>query len=469
MRASLSCVCALAVLTLAACPTDEPIDETSSTLPLDTSTTETTAGDGDPGDGDPGDGDGDPGDGDPGDGDPGDGDGDPNAVCGNGVVEAGEACDDGNQEDTDACTNACEDAACGDGIVQAGVEECDVGGETMFCDADCTYAVCGDGYHNMLSEQCDDGNNANDDGCILACQLAACGDGYVNMGVEACDDANQDDTDDCKTDCTAPTCGDGIVWQDNEECDDANQDDTDACLNNCVAASCGDGVLWAGVETCDDGNLDDSDDCPGSCQPAVCGDGYIFIGSEECDDGNQDPNDFCDACTLTGAEVTCGDIQANFNVWGQAAAGVDLRLFTNSTLHWIGCPGNGCAVDTFYCDYDANAHTLQFGTTSGGAMRSVVDRNNQDGDAIPNQNAGCCSNNAMNGICNSPDSNNNGVNVDMVTALCNALGYGFGTIVREVANNSCPEPHAVDPTGHAWDSDFVSSQGFGAEYLCSQN
>jgi cysteine-rich repeat protein len=38
---------------------------------------------------------------------------DPNApVCGNGVVDAGEACDDGNTVDTDGCSNACTVTAC---------------------------------------------------------------------------------------------------------------------------------------------------------------------------------------------------------------------------------------------------------------------------------------------------------------------------------------------------------------------
>ena len=36
-------------------------------------------------------------------------------------------CDDGNQDDNDACTNACAPASCGDTIVQADVEECDDG------------------------------------------------------------------------------------------------------------------------------------------------------------------------------------------------------------------------------------------------------------------------------------------------------------------------------------------------------
>ena len=59
-------------------------------------------------------------------------------------------------------------------------------------------------------------------------------------------------------------------------------------------------------------------------------------------------------------------------------------------------------------------------------------------------------------------------NVDMVQALCASLGYANGTIVRELFNNSCPEPHAVAQDGSEWTSDFQSSQGSGMEYLCFQ-
>ncbi|MEN0060721.1 MAG: DUF4215 domain-containing protein [Myxococcota bacterium] len=51
----------------------------------------------------------------------------PLGTCGNRLVEGEEACDDGNDVDTDACTNVCEAAVCGDGIVWAGQEECDEG------------------------------------------------------------------------------------------------------------------------------------------------------------------------------------------------------------------------------------------------------------------------------------------------------------------------------------------------------
>jgi cysteine-rich repeat protein len=65
--------------------------------------------------------------------------GDP-ADCGNGVVETGEECDDGNMVDTDACVSGCMDAECGDGHIQSGVEQCDDGNTTSGdgCSATCT-------------------------------------------------------------------------------------------------------------------------------------------------------------------------------------------------------------------------------------------------------------------------------------------------------------------------------------------
>jgi cysteine-rich repeat protein len=56
--------------------------------------------------------------------------------CGNGVVEAGEACDDGNRDDGDGCTHRCTLPVCGDGIRSAD-EACDDNNTTAFdgCDA----------------------------------------------------------------------------------------------------------------------------------------------------------------------------------------------------------------------------------------------------------------------------------------------------------------------------------------------
>jgi len=50
--------------------------------------------------------------------------------CGNGALDPGEACDDGNLVDTDACTASCTIASCGDGALHAGFEACDDGNLT---------------------------------------------------------------------------------------------------------------------------------------------------------------------------------------------------------------------------------------------------------------------------------------------------------------------------------------------------
>ena len=40
------------------------------------------------------------------------------ASCGNGELETGEACDDGNEVSTDSCTTGCTIARCGDGTTR---------------------------------------------------------------------------------------------------------------------------------------------------------------------------------------------------------------------------------------------------------------------------------------------------------------------------------------------------------------
>lgn len=157
------------------------------------------------------------------------------AVCGNGTVESGEECDDGNASNNDACLNDCTSASCGDGFVQTGVEECDDGNNVNedSCTNSCTLAECGDGFVQP-GEQCDDGNGINTDACTNACTIARCGDGIVRGGFEQCDDGNLVDDDGCTNACTLPVCGDGIV-QDGEECDGTNAEACDGvCLDDCT-------------------------------------------------------------------------------------------------------------------------------------------------------------------------------------------------------------------------------------------
>ena len=53
------------------------------------------------------------------------GGGEADPLCGNGLVDTNEECDDGNENDNDKCTNTCKLAFCGDGIVETATEECD--------------------------------------------------------------------------------------------------------------------------------------------------------------------------------------------------------------------------------------------------------------------------------------------------------------------------------------------------------
>jgi cysteine-rich repeat protein len=134
------------------------------------------------------------------------------SVCGDGVAEGSEICDDGNQVNTDACPNDCNP------------------GDSFF--------ICGNGIHEP-GEVCDDGNSIDNDACQNDCQAGVtideCRDGAVQSG-EECDDGNSIDTDACRNDCTRNTaffvCGNGI-HEPGEVCDDGNSINTDNCKNDC--------------------------------------------------------------------------------------------------------------------------------------------------------------------------------------------------------------------------------------------
>jgi len=63
------------------------------------------------------------------------------AVCGDGVLQGGESCDDGNGDACDGCSASCGIEACGNGVLECG-EECDLGADNgtpeASCDAACS-------------------------------------------------------------------------------------------------------------------------------------------------------------------------------------------------------------------------------------------------------------------------------------------------------------------------------------------
>jgi fibro-slime domain-containing protein len=254
------------------------------------------------------------------------------ANCGNGVLDPGEKCDDGNMVGGDGCTPICQ-------IENGWV--CPTVGAPCVRDA-----ICGDG---MLTppEGCDDGNTTSGDGCSSTCMVETgfrcpvpgrpcvpiCGDSIIE-GKETCDDGNTTNGDGCSSTCqvepasTCPTTSSGAP-----------------APGMCTTATCGNGVVEAG-ESCDCGTSlttfpsgctgpnglfnGDGTGCSKSCtkEPTCrtttgsctagtagttqacstsCGNGNVEAG-EDCDDGNQVSGDGCSSTCKTEPGFTCMNV-----------------------------------------------------------------------------------------------------------------------------------------------------------------
>lgn len=242
------------------------------------------------------------------------------SVCGDGVQDPGEDCDDGNLVSGDGCSETCHEEGCGDGFLDSDGpdgsssanddEECDDGNLVPGdgCSPDCQDEECGDGIVTFaFGEECDDGATTDGDGCSSDCRLESCGDGNI-QGSEACDDGNTNAGDGCNGLCQLESCG-NAVKNAGEECDDGNLSNADGCTILCKLAKCGDGINQGAdnpliEEECDDGNNNSGDGCSGTCKiEERCGDGIVQTG-EECDDNN---NNSLDGCSSTCKVEGCGD------------------------------------------------------------------------------------------------------------------------------------------------------------------
>jgi cysteine-rich repeat protein len=220
-------------------------------------------------------------------------------ICGNGGLDPGEECDDGNVVSGDGCSRGCQIEACW---------ACGTCGTNVPC---VPTPICGDGVLTY-PERCDDGNNQGGDGCSADCTtietgwqctrtgyrcFPICGDRMI-VGAEQCDDGNATGGDGCSDICvsepTTARCGDAMI-EGAEQCDNgADNSDTlyAACTTHCRFAVCGDGVV-NGLEQCDDGfeqnvtTYGNMSGCAPSCTfPHFCGDGILDDAEgEQCDLG----------------------------------------------------------------------------------------------------------------------------------------------------------------------------------------
>ena len=295
--------------------------------------------------------------------------------CGDGVVQAGlgERCDDGDANSdsrADACRTTCALPRCGDGAVDTG-ERCDDGNNARGdgCAPWCEAERCGDGTVDAPAEECDDGNSVQADGCSATCR-DECGDGEPGPGAGGVDSvtfrwlargcAGQEPQEggwvalevgssvpggprpvevfraavpaDCAcepgvqsvtlddprvlqrfrsggVEVRAVGGGNELAWADLEIAGVRNvlfnayggDQGSDLCAAGALVFAAGRAAVV--LEACDDGNRDDGDGCSSSCNIEACGDGFVDP-AEACDDGDRVGGDGCSSdCALE----RCGD------------------------------------------------------------------------------------------------------------------------------------------------------------------
>jgi cysteine-rich repeat protein len=322
--------------------------------------------------------------------------------CGDGTLDAGEQCDDGNTANGDGCDSNCTLPACGNGVVDSG-EACDdgnlVNGDT--CEADCSTPVCGNGVLDP-GEQCDDGNLVNGDTCEADCSTPVCGNGILDPG-EQCDDGNQVNGDGCDDNCKMPGCGNGEL-DPGEQCDDGNTANGDGCDSNCTTPGCGNGILDPG-EACDDGNLVNGDGCEANCSKPTCGNG-IVDPPEQCDDGNSINGDSCDNnCTTPH----CGNLICDSNE-SCSSCPQDCGSCPKPSCGDGVCNGNescsSCPEDCGSCPHFCGDHVCDGGETCSscpgdcGACPTCGDHVCNGSETCSSCPGDCCPPSCGDGVCN---------------------------------------------------------------------
>jgi len=209
-------------------------------------------------------------------------------VCGNGAIEVGEGCDDGNTDDFDGCSASCQVE---DGSI------CETPGQP------CRLTECNDGVDNDDNDNLWDENGGGalgDPGCWMSLS-----DPTYNI--------NDDDESDLTSECQNGVDDDGDMLVD-YLVDPGCSSFLDYSESSGGASStCGDGAI-GGTEECDDFNVNDFDGCSASCQVEpgwICTDEPSACVLTQCNDGIDNGSDGeCDwnGCRGMPLDSDCADI-----------------------------------------------------------------------------------------------------------------------------------------------------------------
>ena len=238
------------------------------------------------------------------------------SVCGNGIQEMGEECDDGNSVNGDGCAIDCRRDYCGDGVrkpIVTGMSITYLARTTVGNSQDMVITMNGVEVARTPLPQTDSCQPGIATISVPSSILAKTGELGVGAVFEvrtngevawavinsrspngdsewvAFDAGGGSDAENRNPDLCAAGTQTGIdgYWSydasQGEECDDGNTVDDDSCSNGCklnlanctdpaVCPVCGNHIQEAGEE-CDDGNTISGDGCSSNCKLDFCGDG----------------------------------------------------------------------------------------------------------------------------------------------------------------------------------------------------
>lgn len=213
-------------------------------------------------------------------------------ACGNGHVDVGEECDDGNRSNFDGCRYNCKLARCGDGLTDPS-EECDDGNGVSgdCCSATCQLEADGSSCHQIgnlcIGGQCRAGLCSNT-GPIVCSPLDQCHVAGTCNPAAGCSNPNKVNGTSCNDGnaCTqADSCQNGACTGSNPRICAAQDQCHSAGICNPTTGMCPNPERPNGT-ACNDGNQCTAAD---TCQSGACV-GTALADGNSCDDSN--------SCTL---------------------------------------------------------------------------------------------------------------------------------------------------------------------------
>ncbi len=262
-------------------------------------------------------------------------------LCGDGVVDPGEECDDGNNLNGDCCSSFCKvlpaGNACDDGLFCTRDDRCEEGGHCRGngdpCrgsdgDGDCSES-CDEGNDSCTGRDpdgsvCDDGLYCNGtDQCASGTCTAHAGDPCPGVDADAdCSESCEETTDDCTAfDAPGAACDDGKFCTRIDACTQAGTcegtatpcpgaDGDGDCAESCdelgdvcravdpAGSSCDDGLFCTVEDRCDGRGR-----CLGQGDPCVARYGD---GDSDCSEACDEQEEACSAAELDGSRCDDG-------------------------------------------------------------------------------------------------------------------------------------------------------------------